>query len=159
MENKDFDWFIILISFIIFGIIFTFNYTTKNFINDGCSHGSVCPMYTTLSLQTTISFLIALIILGIGIFLIFAKEKEKVILKTKLVKPRKKKISLEGLDKKEKEVIQILEKEKGVIFQKDLMEKINIGKVGMTRLLDKLEAKQLVERKRRGMNNIVLLKQ
>jgi len=35
---------------------------------------------------------------------------------------------------------------------------LGIGKVGLTRLLDKLEAKQLIERKRRGMNNIVLLK-
>jgi len=32
------------------------------------------------------------------------------------------------------------------------------GKVGLTRLLDKLEAKQIIERKRRGMNNIVMLK-
>lgn len=159
MRNRDFGWFITLISFIIFGIIFTFNYTTKNFIDNGCSHGSVCPMYTTLSIQTIISFLIALIILGIGIFLIFAKEKEKIILQTRIIKPKKKKISLEGLDNKEKEVIQILEKEKGVIFQRDLMEKINVGKVGMTRLLDKLEAKQIIERKRRGMNNIVFLRQ
>ena len=44
------------------------------------------------------------------------------------------------------------------MFQSALMEKIDIGKVKMTRLLDKLEAKQFIERKRRGMNNIVVLK-
>jgi len=38
------------------------------------------------------------------------------------------------------------------------MEKLGIGKVGITRLLDKLEAKQIIERKRRGMSNIVVLK-
>jgi uncharacterized membrane protein len=38
------------------------------------------------------------------------------------------------------------------------MEKLGIGKVGITRLLDKLEAKQLIERKRRGMNNVVVLR-
>jgi len=38
------------------------------------------------------------------------------------------------------------------------MERLQVGKVGVTRLLDKLEAKQIVERKRRGMNNIVVLK-
>ena len=38
------------------------------------------------------------------------------------------------------------------------MEKLSVGKVGLTRLLDKLEAKQIVERKRRGMNNFVVLK-
>ena len=39
------------------------------------------------------------------------------------------------------------------------MERLNTGKVKITRLLDKLEAKDLIERKRRGMNNIVVLKQ
>ena len=69
-----------------------------------------------------------------------------------------KKLNLKGLNKEEKTVIELLKKENGGMFQADLKEKINIGKVGMTRLLDKLEAKQLVERKRRGMNNIVVLK-
>jgi len=44
------------------------------------------------------------------------------------------------------------------MFQSSLMEKMEIGKVKATRLLDKLEAKQIIERKRRGMNNIVVLK-
>jgi len=42
---------------------------------------------------------------------------------------------------------------------KELMDKLEIGKVKMTRLLDKLEAKQFIIRKRRGMNNIVVLKE
>ncbi len=61
------------------------------------------------------------------------------------------------MEEKEKEVVKLLEKEKA-IFQRTLMEKLGIGKVGMTRILDKLEAKQIIERKRRGMNNIVVLK-
>jgi uncharacterized membrane protein len=61
------------------------------------------------------------------------------------------------LEEREKEIVRMLEKE-GAIFQAALMEKFNIGKVGITRLLDKLEAKQIIERKRRGMNNIVVLK-
>ena len=48
--------------------------------------------------------------------------------------------------------------ENNAVFQADLMEKLQIGKVKTTRLLDKLEAKQIIERKRRGMNNIVVLK-
>ena len=54
--------------------------------------------------------------------------------------------------------LKILQNENGTIFQADLMEKLETGKVGITRLLDKLEAKQLIERKRRGMTNIVILK-
>ena len=67
-------------------------------------------------------------------------------------------MDLSGLDAKEKEIIKILEKENGTVFQATLMEKLGVGKVGITRALDKLEAKQIVERKRRGMNNVVVFK-
>ena len=59
---------------------------------------------------------------------------------------------------KEKGLVKLIQENSGAMFQADIMEKLNIGKVGMTRMLDKLEAKQIIERKRRGMNNIVVLK-
>ena len=62
------------------------------------------------------------------------------------------------MDDKEKQAIRLLQEDGKAMFQADLMEKLEIGKVGTTRLLDKLEAKQFIERKRRGMNNIVVLK-
>ena len=62
-----------------------------------------------------------------------------------------------GLDEIEKKAVSLLRKEEGM-FQKTLMEELGVGKVKMTRMLDKLEAKQIVERKRRGMNNFVVLK-
>ena len=72
---------------------------------------------------------------------------------------KKKKLDLKNLESDEKKIIELLVNEGGAMFQRDLMEKLDIGKVKTTRLLDKLEAKQLIERKRRGMNNIVVLKQ
>jgi len=54
--------------------------------------------------------------------------------------------------------MELLIKEGKAMFQSDLMEKLEIGKVKTTRLLDKLESKQLIERKRRGRNNIVVLR-
>ena len=39
-----------------------------------------------------------------------------------------------------------------------LMGKTDFSKVKVTRLLDKLEAKNLIERRRRGMTNAVVLK-
>ena len=86
----------------------------------------------------------------------YTKPKEKIVVKT--IKAKKKKINLTGLDKSEKEVIRIIQEEGGAIFQATLKEKLEVGKVKITRLLDKLEAKQIIERKRRGMNNMVVLK-
>ncbi len=46
----------------------------------------------------------------------------------------------------------------GIVNQSDLTEKTEISKSNVSRALDLLESKGLVERKRRGMGNIVLLK-
>ena len=56
----------------------------------------------------------------------FTKPKEKIIVKTQ--REKKKKLNLAGLDKKEKEIIEILQKENGAIFQKTLMEKLEYWK-------------------------------
>ena len=80
------------------------------------------------------------------------------ILWIKKIKDKKKKLNLGGLDKNERSVITMLQKESGALFQRPLMEKMDIGKVKTTRILDKLESRELIERKRIGMNNIVVLK-
>lgn len=156
MENKKVGLIVIGIAVLMAVIVLIFNFTLKNITSQSCSMGTSCSMYTSISIQTWVSLSITAIILIIGIVIFFSKPKEKVIVKFKHEK--KKKLNLEGLEKNEKDVIDFLQKENGAIFQSTLMEKLNIGKVGITRLLDKLEAKQLIERKRRGMNNIVVLK-
>lgn len=156
MKNKNVGWLIVGISIFIFVIILIFNYGVASVLNGTCGMGPTCTMYKTLSIQTWISLAIAAVILIIGLFFIFAKEHEKII--TRTIKPKRKEVDMSKLDKTEKEVVKIIQSENGAIFQSTLMEKLNIGKVGMTRLIDKLEAKQIVERKRRGMNNIVVLK-
>ena len=156
MENKNVGLLIIGISVVIGIIVWIFNSALTSIVGQTCTHGSSCSMYDTIFTQTLLSLSIAGIIFIIGLFIMFTKPKEKIIIKTK--KEKRKKMNLSGLDRREKEIIEILQKENGAIFQRTLMEKLNIGKVRITRLLDKLEAKQLIERKRRGMNNIVVLK-
>jgi uncharacterized membrane protein len=156
MENKNVGLLIIGIAIIMTIIIIMFNSVLKENLGLVCSHGPTCEMYTNLNVQTWISLSIVAILFIIGLVIMFNKPKEKVIIKN--IKEKKKKLNLEGLDKKEKEVIDLLLAENGTMFQATLMEKMEIGKVGMTRLLDKLEAKQLIERKRRGMNNVIVLR-
>jgi len=160
MKNKNVGFLVTGIGIIVIALIGIFNFTLNNFVDETCNHGLTCTMYDTISIQTYVSLSIAGLILILGLFLIFSKEQEKIILKTKtrLIKEKQRPINLEGLDNHEKQAITLLQKE-GAMFQADLMERIRLGKVGMTRLLDKLEAKQLIERKRRGMNNIIVLRQ
>jgi putative component of membrane protein insertase Oxa1/YidC/SpoIIIJ protein YidD len=156
MENKTVGWIVTGIAILMGVIVLIFNLGLKNIVGETCSHGPECSMYDTIAVQTWISLAIVGVILAIGIILMFIKPKEKIIVKT--LKEKKKKKDYSGLEKNEKEVVDLLLNEGNAMFQADLMEKLNIGKVGVTRLLDKLEAKQIIERKRRGMNNIVVLK-
>jgi len=156
MENKHVGGLIIGIAVIMAIIVFIFNSAMKTIVSNSCTEGPTCPMWGTIATQTWLSISITGIVLLIGIAIMFTKPKEKVVIKT--IKEKKKKIDISGLEKNEKEAMEIIQKENGAMFQNALMEKLGIGKVGITRLLDKLEAKQLIERKRRGMNNIVVLK-
>ena len=158
MENKNVGGLIVGIGLVIGLMVLIFNTILKDLIYSTCTHGPTCGMYDTLSIQTWISLSIVAIIIIIGIIIMFTKPKEKIVIQTKTIKEKKKKLNLENLDQDEKKVIKLLQEENGGMFQADLMEKLEIGKVKATRLLDKLEAKQLIERKRRGMNNIVVLK-
>jgi uncharacterized membrane protein len=161
MENKHVGIIITGIAIVMSFIVLIFNQGLKKVLDQTCSHGETCSMHDTLTLQTWVSFSIVLILLIVGIVLIFIKPKERIVEKQKIVYKEKKKkpLNLNGLEKTEKQVIELLQKEGNAMFQADLMEKMEIGKVKTTRLLDKLEAKQLIERKRRGMNNIVVIKE
>jgi len=156
MRNKNVGFLIIGLAVIIGIIILIFNFGMKDLLGQTCSMGPTCSMYSGLRTQTYLTLAIAGLILVIGLFLVFSKEHEKIVVKKE--KFKKKKIDFEGLDKDEKKVVRLLETENNAVFQASLMEKLGIGKVKTTRLLDKLEAKQIIERKRRGMNNIIILK-
>lgn len=66
--------------------------------------------------------------------------------------------TLNKLDGDEKNIYQIIADEKGMMFQSKLIERTGFTKVKVSRVLDSLEMKGLIERKRRGMTNVVVLK-
>ena len=158
MENKHVGMLVVSIGVVMATIVWIFNSALKKIVGASCSHGSECTMFDTIQTQTGLSLAIVAIVLIIGLFIMLNKPKEKIIIKKIKEKKKEKKINLDELDKDEKKVMNLLLEEGKAMFQADLMERVEIGKVGMTRLLDKLEAKQFIERKRRGMNNIVVVK-
>ena len=102
----------------------------------------------------------------IGLYFIFF-SKEEIVTKIKTVKQQiePKKITKQNYQKimsdlsdDEKLIFEKILEAEGTIFQSDLVDKSNLAKVKVTRLLDRLEGKGLIERKRRGMTNIVILK-
>ena len=158
MENRNVGWLIMGIALIIVGIIFLLNSAMKEIVDAGCplDHGvDFCPAYDTINKQTYLALSIVGVLLLLGIVFIFSKTNTKVVVK-RIEEKRRKKIHSGELNMEEKKVIAILESE-GPVFQSDLIDKTGFGKAKVTRILDKLENRGYVERKRRGMSNIVLL--
>ncbi|MBI2546413.1 MarR family transcriptional regulator [Candidatus Woesearchaeota archaeon] len=113
-------------------------------IQDNPAHKS------NLSWLLTIAFGITFIMLGVGIYLMFFyKAGEKA-----LIKP----VDLSRLDANEKQVYEFVKAREGSAYQSDIIKEMGLSKVRMTRILDKMESKGILEKKRRGMTNIVVLK-
>lgn len=161
MENKNVGYLVFGIAVLLIVIIALFNSALKDIIAEGCEegHGTSCPMYNSVTKQTYLAFSIVGILFVVAGVLIFSKPDEKVIIKKVKERQKKKKPDLSKLDKDEKKLMSLLIDEGRAMFQSDIKEKLDMGKVKLTRLLDKLESKQYIERKRRGMNNIVVLKE
>jgi len=158
MKNRNIGFLIIGIAIVLGIIVFIFNNALTTIVNTSCSHGSSCPMYGTIITQTYIAAALIALIVIIGLFFVFSKEEKQVIVKKVKEKQVKKTIDFSKLNNDEKRIMKIVIESQGTIFQSELVEKSGFDKVKVTRILDRLEGKQLIERKRRGMTNIVVLK-
>jgi uncharacterized membrane protein len=120
----------------------------------GCIEGT-CPHGDNLPIQGYLGITLSIII-GIfgGILVITSKKMEKISIK----KSEKIKKMLKTLNKDQKKIYDLIESSDGAIFQSELGEKVKFSKVKVSRILDKLEGRGLIIRRRRGMSNIVILK-
>jgi len=167
MRNRIVGILIIGIAVLIGFIIYSFNQAMTSIVNASCSHGPSCPMWGTIEFQTNVSIGITVFIILIGLYLIFFGKEEKIVTRIKEFKPQvqSKNITKENykkvmssLSSEEKNILEKIIESEGTIFQSDLVDKTKFSKVRVTRILDRLEGKGLIERKRRGMTNVVVLK-
>jgi len=165
MRNRVVGMLIIGVSVLMGIIILSFNEALKKIVSTACDHGPTCPMWGTLELQTNISVGVMSFVVLIGIYLIFFGEDGKFYLKSKKQSHKPRKVIkadygrvMNELNVDEKKVLQGVISADGTIFQSELVEKIGFTKVKVTRILDKLEGKGVLERRRRGMSNVVILK-
>ena len=112
-----------------------------------------CPAHkSNVSWIIVASFGIAVLILGVGAYMIL-------MFKTVQQEPKKdfKEVDISKLDEQEKKIYDIIKNKGGSAYQTDLIKETGFSKVKITRILDKMELKDILERKRRGMTNIIVL--
>ena len=126
---------------------------------EGCAcvaEGDFCPMgHNTAPVEVYVGYTVVILLGAVGGFLIFSSRQAEV--REKEARREWEKV-LKTLNGDEKTVYETISSSDGVIFQSDLVEKVQWPKVKVSRVLDRLEARGLVERRRRGMSNIIILK-
>jgi uncharacterized membrane protein len=172
MRNRYVGMIVVGISLLIGFLVWLFNKSLSDIVNDSCSHGPTCPMWGSIKFETSVGLGLMVFVVVIGLYLIFFAKDEPQIVKEvthevkivkEQVKPKKldkehyKKV-LEKLDNDERNVLEKILSNEGSIFQSQLVDDLGYTKVKITRILDRLEGKALIERKRRGMTNIIILK-
>jgi len=151
MRNKLVGYIVIGISLVMGFIIYSFNKALREIVSTTCSHGLDCTMWKSIDFQTNTSIVLMLAVILVGVYLIFFSDEKKFKSKIKYSELRKK------LNEDENIVLSKLVEADGTIFQSTLVEKTNFNKVKITRILDTLEGKGIITRKRRGMTNVVIL--
>ncbi|HLC56797.1 MAG TPA: hypothetical protein VJJ23_06170 [Candidatus Nanoarchaeia archaeon] len=113
-----------------------------------------CPAHNNIISWIIVSaFGIGFILFGVGVYMLFSSKPIFEGLKKDF-----KQIDLSKLDNEEKKIYEVIKNKNGSAYQTDLIKESEFSKVKITRILDRLESKGVLERKRRGMTNIVVLK-
>lgn len=168
MRNRIVGVVIVGIAALVGFIAFSFNRALTSIVQSMCVHGSSCPMWGTIGFQTNVSIGIMLFLVLVGLYMMFFGKEEKIITKVKTVKQQiePQRITKDNyqkfmgeLNSGERTVLEKIIEAQGTVFQSDLVDKTGFTKVKVTRVLDRLEGIGLIERKRRGMTNVVILKQ
>jgi len=164
MKNRTVGMLIVGIALVIGAIIYMFNQAMTTIVATECTHGLSCPMWGTINFETNVALGLMIIVIGIGLYLIFFSKDEMVIKRITerldIKRPTKETYGkvLKTLQGDERLVLEKVIEAEGSIFQSELVDRSGLGKVKVSRILDKLEGKGLIETKTRGITNIVLLK-
>lgn len=159
MDSKTLGFIIITVSVLIIGLLIFSKVQSDRQMLQACTEmcGSAgiattaCPYHQESGQRwiPIISSILVAFLGGVGLYLALAKT-EKVI--------EQKEYDISALNEEEKNVFLLVKENKEGVYQSELVTKTNLSKVKMTRILDSLEADGLIERKRRGMSNVVVLK-
>ena len=132
-------------------VLFIVVYSTTSFLLESidsthtCTTFGTCPHVIALN-QSYLGYISSSAIFLIGLFLFLKSEPVKTRAKPK------------GLEPDENKLFGLIHEAGGMMFQSDIVQKTGFPKARVTRILDRLEAKGLLERRRRGMTNAIVLK-
>lgn len=158
MENRKLGLVLVALSIVMFVMTYSFTIELSGSQASSCGCGdpeAVCPHAGNLPWQSYVGFTVSFLVLLAGLYLILQDSKAR--LAELKVRQEARKL-VKTLKPDEKKVFEALAGSGGVMFQSELVEKTGFPKARITRVLDRLEGLNILERRRRGMSNVVVLK-
>jgi hypothetical protein len=147
---------LIVVAVVLAMVVGYFRYAVAVVQADACGMTvEECPHARNIPPEVIAGYAVCIAIGAIGAYLIFSDLKSAKVKSQSAAQWKKATGSLKG---DEKALYDLVASSDGVMFQSDLVEKSGLQKVKVSRVLDKLEARGFVERRRRGMSNVVMLK-
>ncbi|MFH0836590.1 MAG: MarR family transcriptional regulator [Candidatus Aenigmatarchaeota archaeon] len=158
--DKRFGYVLIILSIIIGAVAAVNKIVSENVIvavvnqTGSCYIGSTCLHdQSNILLFSFIAIVAVMFVIGLVILILESRKKsEKKEIKKEPEANRK------VLNDEQKKIYEILLNSDGSMLQGELVEKSGMNKVRVSRILDKLEMQGIIERRRHGMSNVVLLK-
>jgi len=164
-RNKTAIGIVSVLLLLFVAAIFFYNRTLNDLAASSCTEdASICPHAKVVDTQNLVIAALVIVIAVMAGWLLynayFAKpaEASPSTPEAKTTQAKKRKIAAAELEADEARVVAIINEGSGSVYQSDIMKKTGFSKVKVSRLLDKLEQKGLLERKRRGMTNLVVAK-
>jgi uncharacterized membrane protein len=163
MDTKKIGLIIIIASVVILGLLLFLKLQTDKQMLTACeqSCGTLggescsldsCPYHQGYNLSWVLIIMSILVAFlgGTGVYLFFPKKKVKIV--------EDKEYDLTALTEEERNIFHYIKNHKEGVYQSYIVKEFDLSKVQATRLLDKFEGMDLVERKRRGLANVVQVK-
>ncbi len=113
----------------------------------------ICP-FTGFPIQSAAAFLFDTALLALGLYMVYGQNKGAYAGRAAV---RISEDAMKSLGDDEKKLYGMVVAE-GAVFQSDLVDESGYSKVKVTRILDKLEGRGFVERRRRGLANMIVPK-
>ncbi len=142
------------ILFVYIAWITSYLFSVNSLLHKSCNlDPAVCP-FVGFPIQSVLGFFIDAALFAAGILFVFYFRRQETARETT---KKEKETYIKGMTVDEKKIFDLI-MQSGALFQSDIVEKSGVNKVKVSRILDKLEGKGLVERRRRGMSNVIVPK-
>lgn len=144
---------LVILSFVKAGVDREGAYLCEVVSKDPSFNMEDCPVHNDNNSWLILgAFGLSFIILGTGVYLLFMQEKQV----GQKIEPKE--VDESQLDEEEKRFYTLIKEGNGSKYQTDIIRETGYSKVKVTRILDRLEGKGIIERRRRGMTNVIFLK-